>query len=349
MRATRSAAVSLAFSLVLFACGSETTSEAHPPALHDEAADELTETLEPVEDSLARFTTVDACIAELREKVPPEVLDAVQDLGYSALFRDVCGSRRAAREGDATLCDELTVRPLRHSCRLRVATLHRDPEACPRHGDERRDPLCLAWASRIPGLCAAARGTDEERCRAVFRQAPERCPDVDPSSTHQCRADIVRYGAVVADGVSRAEEARRVRHEAELRLGDESSFPVSGRPGIVLGAEGCGLRLQLSTPPAVPGGRRTPGLELDLRLPAELSRTVELSIDGVRNRVAVTGVESLGLPLVSGEVHLQPVELNRGAPLSLRLQGRVRRRGELVEVRFDLTSFVLDFSPPECG
>lgn len=150
---------------------------------------------------LEREETVAACVRRVRDRLAPEVAEAVADLGYDTFVEDLCGARAAVRAGDEAACDGLSVSTARRGCRRRLAVAHGRPEACP---DDvallGREPLCLAWAARDAGLCRALDGTAAARCEAVLAGDAGRCARLPPNARARCASEVARYGAALGVG-----------------------------------------------------------------------------------------------------------------------------------------------------
>lgn len=185
---------------------------------------------EDVEDlaaAAARFESVDACLAALRARTPTSVAEALDDVGYDALFDDVCRGMEAVHARDASLCDALSVSHARAGCRRRVAIVAGDPDACPEDAVLRgRDPICVAWASRDPTLCRAVSIAERASCEAVLGADASRC---DRASRARCSAWIRRYAGALGSERRASEAARR---DPELRLRATRVFPPSTSTGL---------------------------------------------------------------------------------------------------------------------
>ena len=229
----------LGLSLLALACDERPPEPTRPPpppapaAPADEPPPEPTPWPDDVRDlgqSLEAFDDRAGCEARLRAEVPVELAEAFADLRYDAVVEDVCAGLAAAKAEDPDACDALRVTALRRGCRLRAALVAEAPDACPPAavGTEGRDPLCLAWASRSPALCAGAARRDW--CLAVQRNEPGRCRrDAEPA---RCRAEVQRLGPVIET----AGRARRPESafEATLRVeeeGEEEGEAGDGRAG----------------------------------------------------------------------------------------------------------------------
>ncbi|MCZ7684703.1 MAG: hypothetical protein M5U28_40385 [Sandaracinaceae bacterium] len=197
-------------------------------------------------DQVASFTTVEACLEQLRARTPTAVAEGLADLAYDGFFDDVCRALEAVKTGSVEQCDALAISTARAGCRRRLAVVHGRPSACP--GDRvvpGREAVCVAWAARDPGLCRAS--GEEARCRAVLAGDDDACRGLRPGDRERCRAHVRRYASALGEerGESPATDAPRVM-TLEVREGDAA--PITIRRDVL----DRGVRL-------VPAGVRLPG------------------------------------------------------------------------------------------
>ncbi|MCB9634152.1 MAG: hypothetical protein H6721_18680 [Sandaracinus sp.] len=286
-------------------------------------------------ESLERFSDVASCVTQLRAGVPVEVAESLADLGYDAVFEDLCRALDAAKKGDPTACGELGATALRDGCQRRVALASGNPDHCPpARGREGRDPICLAWTTGLVGLCDATVGDSRRTCRAVAARDASTC-----RADARCRAAVQRYADSVADAQSDTLEASlRFTHGVGEHEDERSSDVLSS--GVVLDVVGCEYRTRVSV-----GGPLTEGPQLDLELafvPGDEGWLVQArALRYADRRVAVPTVAS---ELASEDARFEP---RRAGRVEARVRGRLGTEGRL-EVHVSTFVRDLDSRPAEC-
>jgi hypothetical protein len=326
--------------------------------------------IEDLEESLEAFTSLKACSKGLRQQMPTAIAEAIADIGYTKLIDDVCASLRAVKEGNPKACGELSVSALQQGCRTRVALVHGNPRACPEDPVlEGREPTCLAWALRAPGMCRAASSAERNRCRAVLEGEADACDSELESSPQRCRAQVRRYASSLQ---GKEQEAELDSLEPTLRATvRRSRSPDGGLPdgaaagqtheltqdeelarGVYLKPVRCGWKVQLGESPGggLVLGRGAPRLQMELEIPAGAELPVELPFgpDQASVRIRLPGgavnssADSTGTVVVKtfhakrgakleGEIEMQTSGPDRTTSLEGRFVTFVRDRGELPE------------------
>jgi hypothetical protein len=342
--------------LGLAACGApaaetaQATEEDAPPST--EEADEAPPgplDREGLVDELGDMAT---CRQRLAEGLPVPVGDLLLDLGYDAALADACASVQAVRDGNAEACDALSVSRAQDGCRLRVALAQADPDACPPARIEPgRDPVCMALASRDPGLCLAAAAGDRELCEALVGRRPERCGGVRAA---RCRALWERYGALLGEPeepspATQADPIFRLTVTPEGREPERLYVDSLARGVVLEGGEGCSFRVVLDRPgarrrPGLPGGRRaTFRVEVGDFSPDATTRPIGPGVTIALDHPELGRVEAM-----EGEVRVETLELRRGGALTGHFEGRGQRAGRGVALEGAFTTFVRDLDADGC-
>ncbi len=323
---------------ISLACG-QTEAPATPPGVSSvHSAPPLREPPAPspwppeaasLRESLERFEDIRRCEASLRAELPTEVAEVLADLAYDSVVGDVCAGLSAVKSEDPTRCDALSVRAVREGCLRRVAIWSGEPELCPpARGVEGRDPLCLAWAARDPGLCDGVSPTERTACLAVLANAAERCRD------DRCRGWVQRYGPVVATDTK---PRRRVTGASiVVERGGESERYDRGslQRGLVLRAHECGYELTLQIGGAYEEG---PSATVHMTLRPDLATE---AVDGRLRWTSTAPPEPLRA--VALELHGRPT---RGARLRGTLRGEHRLGSELRKVTVTFDTWLRDVEP----
>jgi hypothetical protein len=119
---------------------------------------------------IARFTTIDACVAE-RARVDPIVGDALEAIGYDTFLRDACRVVDAAKANDPARCAAIDASSLEARCRATVAEVSASPEACPWDACPMR--AIARRARRLsPTIDDLARSSEPRAPRPVARETP---------------------------------------------------------------------------------------------------------------------------------------------------------------------------------
>ncbi len=272
-------------------------------------------------ESLERFEDASQCEASLRAELPTELAEVLADLSYDSVVHDVCTGLAAAKAADPSRCDALSVRAAREGCLRRVAIWSGQPDVCPpARGVEGRDPRCLAWATRDPGLCDGVSPTERSACRAVLANAAERC------HTDRCRGWVERYGPVIATDARPRE--RITAASIVVDGGDETQTYDRGglERGLVLRGRGCSYELALAL-----GGVYEEGPSATLRATLRPDLSSE-EVDARLRWTATARPEPLRAATLG--VHGRPV---RGARIRGTVRGEHRLGSEVrsITVTFD--------------
>ena len=332
-----------------------------PPAPSAAWPDDITDLASSVES----FESVEACLAELRARTPTPVAEGLADLAYDGFFDDVCHGMLALKERSAERCDALEVSSVRAGCRRRLALLAGRPELCPRDRVLRgREPTCVAWAARDPGLCRAASELDRVTCHAVLLRSEERCSSADGGDRERCRALVRRYAGALGEeetGTARGEQSVfqfTIREEGAEPLEVERSVLARG---VRLEARGCRYRVELADeldglPPF--GQRPEASVALELTF-AQGDLPIEIPLGGTDAVLRVrhpsrgalssilTGAPSAGASTVT----LERFEPRFGGALAGRARATLSDAGASIVVEGRFVTFVRDLEPLEgaCG
>jgi hypothetical protein len=370
--------------ILLAGCGSEPPA---PPAAEEarpmapsvrRRVEEATETLErppssawPTEvrslaEAVEGFDSVEACLAELRARTPTAVAEGLADLSYDGFFDDVCRGLAAVKAGDVEACDAFEISSARRGCRRRLALVRGEPRACPRDlVVPGREPVCVAWAARAPGLCRAAPRAERARCRAVLAGDDAACARLRGGDRRRCEAQVRRYasalGAARAAPGAAAEEAV---FRLEVREEGAAAAPlVIARDALARGVRlvpaGCRWEVDLARPvgelpaPLVPG-RFEPTFHLELAVPAGLEPPAELPLGATGAVLSLAVPAHGGLTSIAGAdgaVELAAFEPRLGGAVRGTVAGTLRRGEVTLAVRGRFATFVRDLDPlPEgCG
>ncbi len=144
------------------------------------------------DDAVAR------CTARDRAALPVALRVALADLGDDALVEDACRMDVAIRGRAPARCAALSVDVLRRSCVVRVAVASARPADCPGAvGEIGRDAVCVALAARDPGLCAAARVLERQRCLAIAAGRDAPCDALVPELRSECARGLEEWRSVL--------------------------------------------------------------------------------------------------------------------------------------------------------
>ncbi len=381
-----SAASHTAFALVLFAAsasvgaGCDHPSSRPRPRSHPTA---LTASAHPrpppptawppdvrdLKTTLDHFTTVTACRDGLRGRMPTEVAEAMEDIGYDDLLEDVCNGIAAVRAHDPAACDALSVSMLRKGCRRRVALVAGLPDACP---DDPlvggREPVCLAWAARDPGLCRGASGAGRPLCRAVLANDAKRCNPLTAADRQRCEMAVRRYASSLGEtrhASPAATAVPRMHLEATVLGADgragapvEIDRNVLGR-GVYVEVHDCRYRVDLAdpageVPPPAALDDRPPFATLRLDIPASATIPAHLPLGstGTRITIVLPGVgEADAITGAEGRVSLTKWRPARGAELDAAVDATLVMTPRRVHLTGYVRSFVRDVDPlpATCG
>jgi hypothetical protein len=175
----------------------------------------------------------------VRAGTPPELAEALAAVEYPSVAEDACRLDLALAERDPTLCTPIRLSALRQTCVTRAAVVSGRAEACPAaEGERGRDPFCVALATRLAGLCSAARRPDAIRCLAAARGEATQCDALDAVLRPRCRADVHALSAQI--GRMSAPPLRAGEARLRVRFGD--SADASASSGHTVDAGGAGGR-----------------------------------------------------------------------------------------------------------
>ena len=318
--------------------------------------------VEDLAAGLESFTTVEACVASLRGTLPTAIAEGLADLEYDAFVEDVCRATAAVRDRSPEGCDALEVSSLRRGCRRRLAIVAGDPALCPEdRAIDGRDPLCVAWAARDPGLCRAAAAHERDACEAVLGAEPRRCARALDRA--RCEAWIRRYARALGEERSASEGPREEPslHLEIVRVVPTASGPPSESPpvtldldvlarGVFLATDGCAHRVVLDH-----RGERAAILG---RSGARIELPIAISEPPVEITLApgATSIElahpSLGRARGGeGSITLTELGLTRGAPLAGTIDASLPAPPGTWRFRGTFRTFVrdLDDLPERCA
>lgn len=321
--------------------------------------------VEDLGSAIARFESVEACLAELRARTPTLAAEALGDLGYDAFFDDACRALDAVRRGDAEACDALSVSSARRGCRRRLALVAGEPSHCPEDpAIEGREPLCVAWAARSADLCRAVARAERETCEAVLAGEQEGCPRADRA---RCEAWVRRYASALGDERAR-HPAARAPAELHLDVVRVHPPPASGgaatedppiaidlpqlERGVRLVAEGCAHRVLLDDrgAPSVLSIAR-PGLRAELALPAGAVTPLERPIEPLGASLELVVPEVGRARAGEGTFEITALERALGGELAGRFQATLPLAPGALRVEGRFRTFVRDTDalPEHCA
>jgi hypothetical protein len=236
---------------------------------------------------IARFTTIDACVAE-RARVDPIVGDALEAIGYDTFLRDACRVVDAAKANDPARCAGIDASSLEARCRATVAEVSASPETCPWDAPllraRGRDAKCLAVASRDPRLCAGVSDAlDRATCEATLTHDRRSCAKLRTSGAQsRCARDADRWGSL-------------------LDVTKETSA-ADGLPFVVTGT----LHLESATTPEAPSASNPPAAKpvaIDVDLAPDLARGVTVVEQRDGARIAFGPLVEGGLDFIAPSPH----------------------------------------------
>lgn len=362
-------ALAALLALALAACSSTPEPPAEPPSPGSrEELEAAQDELEPppssawpaevqgLAEQVASFTTVDACLEQLRARTPTAVAEGLADLAYDGFFDDVCRALEAVKTGALEQCDALAISTARAGCRRRLAAVHGLPSACP---EDRvvpgREAVCVAWAARDPGLCRAS--AEEARCRAVLEGDDRSCRALRPGDRERCRAHVRRYASALGEerAESPATEAPRLM-TLELREGGASPIVIRRdvlERGVRLVPRGCGYAVALGHPlgevaPLVGLRPEEASFHLELAVPPGRPVPVELALGATEAVLSVTTPAHGGVTSISGargSARLTSFEPRLGGAIAGSFEGTLRHGAGELAVSGRFATFVRDLEP----
>jgi len=280
---------------------------------------------------IARFTTIDACVAE-RARVDPIVGDALEAIGYDTFLRDACRVVDAAKANDPARCAAIDASSLEARCRATVAEVSASPEACPWDAPllraRGRDAKCLAVASRDPRLCAGVSDAlDRATCEATLTHDRRSCATLRTSGAQsRCARDADRWGSL-------------------LDVTKETSSP-DGRSFVVTGT----LHLESATTPEAPGASSAPAakpLPIDVDLAPDLARGVTVVEQRDGARIAFGPLVEGGLDFIAPSPHTRAtLALELFVPVSSTKQRAHADAGATTNARIERVELLLPGRSP---
>jgi len=285
----------------------------------------------------------DSCARDLAERTPAPVRATLGELGYDAVFSDACLAQEAERQGDASVCEGLSVSTLRERCVSRVAIASGSPSQCPEARTmSGHDPLCVALAGRDRRLCGVLSvGVDRAVCEAALGReaACNRMHDADRDACVTRSSELASHVHGEVRTTPALETSLTMTAEGRTRA------PSSADRGVRIAARGCTRRLLLGDAAhlTAPFGLASIAFELVLTregpseiglssLPSDAASTLAVSLDGART-----------LRANGGSVSLTRLETELGG----RVEGTFRATfaGEPSVIDGSFTTFVRDLDP----
>lgn len=324
------------------------------------------EELQELTTTLAEHESTEVCAARLRRETPVALAETLTDLGYDRYALDTCRALTAVRDRDVAGCDAIEVSAVRRGCRFRLAIVAADPELCPPSATPGRDPVCLAWASRDPGLCRGAEEVGAVHCRAVLAGDRRLCRRPEVPDRERCEAELRRYGsALVGERRESASALTRVVMSAtaapevgDAAVGDagttiEITHPELER-GVYLAADGCGHQLSLGGTGSGLRLGRPAWMELDVLIPAgtEAPLRVPIAPDAAHLALKLPSRNDAETNArTEGDFVLMHFRPERGAVIAGRFEARLHRSEDVVSVRGRFRTYVRDVEtlPVSCN
>lgn len=308
---------------------------------------------------IERFTTVDACVAS-RHMDDAVLGDALLALGYDGFARDACRVLAAAKQKRRELCRDITVSTLAHHCETVVATVAKDPDACPNDPLGRaHDATCLAFAMRDPRMCAAAGEDRRARCEAMLAADPKHCANAPRAERANCARDAERWRALLGDAPKNAASLPvpsgsfkiDPKNGAPMRGTGDGNLAVPLREGVIVVDERGPTpmrRVELGT--IFDTMAVMPSLDPAIRVTLELGAAQEAAQPagkGARVRkleVLVPGGGSFTAPPTKSEltVTLKRFEPQRAGALEVVVDGTVGDGDRTYGVHLEAKTFVRD-------
>lgn len=292
--------------------------------------------------------------------MPTEAAEAISDLGYDAFLDDICRGLAAMKAGSVEACDSIDVSAMKRACRRRVALLSGQIDACPEAlGIEGRDPTCVAWAARRPGLCEAASTLERALCRALFANEKNACRELRGADRERCLAEWRRYHGALAGAKidKRAVEATDLVAKVTMTpKGGEAitkeAAPQSLARGVRAEAKGCAFVVALSDPltrrlPIFGLGDAPPRVEVTLQIPRASEETLPLDLGPSGSRVRAEWPSKLSADSLiqsEGSVELDPFTVQVGEPLTGRIHTTLKDFRGTLEVEGEFKTYFRDVS-----
>jgi hypothetical protein len=316
--------------------------------------------VEDLATSLARLTTREACLAALRERTPTAISEAIGDLSYDGFFEDVCTSLEAVRDHAPARCADVVTSTMRRGCLFRVAIVSGQPDACPpARSIEGRDPLCVAWAARDPGLCRAVAVAERATCEAGLAADEGRCRARGELDPERCRAWTRRYASALGTERHRSaipgDTALSIELVRVIPTADRSApsvsepttveLPVLAR-GVHLRADGCAYRVVLDDrgDHAAPVSLSRPSARVELRIAAgEPPLTIDLARETAT--ISIAHPELGRAEDGEGTITIDALARERGAALTGSFSATLPHTPGALRVRGTFRTFVRDLDP----
>ena len=310
----------------------------------------------------ARFTTIDACVAE-HAKLDPLVGDAIRAIGYDTFLRDTCRGLEAIKLKDLKRCDSVEVSSLRAHCQNTYAMALGLPDACAFQNslakDRGRVPSCVAVASRSLALCASTETyVERASCEALLTQESFRCKSLPAIDKARCEHDIERMrGFLSGQKVDKA-AAKNVSATLELEAthGSEavatakSDFSKDIQRGVVVVREGAELLVSFGAKLHSDGTFLVPSRASQARL----SLVIAAATSGTTARVKHLEVDVPGRALVSLEgdhcdctIKNLSLAETRGGEVRLELDANVGSPPNAFKLHAVIRTFLRDIVKPE--
>jgi hypothetical protein len=303
-------------------------------------------------DDVARFTTLDACVAQ-HALLDPLVGDAIRSIGYDTILRDACRVLQAIKTKDSAPCEAITASSLTERCKSLVAIALHDPDRCPWDAPSQkqrgREASCLAASTRDARSCGAALASARPACEALATGDTSRCAKASGPDREQCTRDFNRLRTILADERD-AHEAAPPSARLEIHGASGTSDPsvatydlssaVAG--GAVLAAEalgGAGVELARDLESSLRLAMRSdrPRLAASVAVEAGAPTLTKLTLYVPK----VPEIECPG-PHCALTVTMPPVEPRRGAPITVGIEGTTETPGGTYRIKLTIASFVRD-------
>ena len=313
--------------------------------------------------SLEQLTSYQDCLRRIQRSLVSEVHEALADLAYDNFATDVCKGLVALKHRSAKECHALGTSAAVTGCMKRLALLTQNPSLCPSDAFlGGRDVLCLAWTlGQVPLCRGASLKSDQIRCRAVLTRRAGLCRTLAASAEQRrCEADILRYGDLITMG-KQGEEAkaffrlsgsyqRRSESQSKIFVVDEQSVAR----GLFLRAKGCRYEVEVGD---------TQGLSLgavsalgqaraQVRLFFSLAAQTKVPVPLIwTTSLAELELKIPGQPLLtsrsaaSGGAQILKLSAEPGAPVHVKLKGRLENEVLAADFEGELQSFVRDREP----
>lgn len=302
---------------------------------------------------IARFTTVEACVAE-RGQIDPLLGDALGAIGYETLLTDSCRTLEALKVSNGEACARISALSLRTRCLANVAMAKHEPDACPldipNMPDRGRLSTCVAVAARDPRLCVSEPRFGRALCDALAHRDAKRCASLAAADRDACAREVARWYGLLAEPKGSVQPlATRLQVEMEPAGGPamdpkDLEQPLDLTRGLVVVQTPAGLSLRL--------GSLERGGSVALWIPPPLGRVrmaMRLLVADAGARVEqfeldIPGRSSLVVPGVFHDLkaQIETLESRRGGLVKVNVAGTVGIAPHVYRVKMDATTFVRD-------